>query len=432
MAIETLGAALRQIRRLFAEGVISDLPDRRLLDIFIEGRDGDAFEVLVARHGPMVLSVCRGILRDPNDAEDAFQATFLVLVKKAATIRGDQALGGWLYRVAHRVAVEANKAAARRRACEREAGLMASATMASGPTLVDQVLSALHEEIGQLPEKHRVAVVLCDLEGMTHAQAAVELRWSERTLRRRLAEARDHLKARLGRRGLMHDDAMLGAVFLREARACVPAAWQGATVQAALDILDQSVAVGSVSMAAQSLTREVLKTMFVRKLTIAAAALLGAGMLAWAASAALISRGDEPKAAPAAVTRQAAPAPRPDPEPDPLDAVGTFPVRGLVLDPDGKPVANAAIYVHHDSFDAMTAATANTVPESRSDRVAASDADGRFHFDLDKSASDFPYRDSPVWHAAEDRGRGAGVWAGLGRRRVAAQGGRGHPATRPR
>ena len=113
MAIETLGAALRQIERLFADGVISGLPDAG--SSIASGRDGDAFEALVARHGPMVLSVCRGILRDPRDAEDAFQATFLVLVKKAATIRGGPALGGWLYQVAHRVAIQANAAAARRR-----------------------------------------------------------------------------------------------------------------------------------------------------------------------------------------------------------------------------------------------------------------------------------------------------------------------------
>ncbi len=142
----------------------------------------------MARHGPMVLSVCRGILRDPGDAEDAFQATFLVMVRKAATIRGRQVLGGWLYQVAHRVAIQANKATARRRAREREGGLMASARTASGPALIDELLSALHDEIARLPEKHRLAVVLCELEGKTHNQAAVELNWSERTLRRRLAE----------------------------------------------------------------------------------------------------------------------------------------------------------------------------------------------------------------------------------------------------
>ena len=214
MAIETLGTALRQIERLFAGGVSSGLPDHRLLERFIEERDEAAFEVLVARHGPIVLSVCRGILRDPGDAEDAFQAVFLVLIKKAATIRGRQALGGWLYQVARRVAVEANKAAARRLARELEGGLMASARTASGPALIDQLLSALHEEIARLPEKHRLAVILCELEGMTHVQAAVELNWSERTLRRRLAEARERLKARLLRRDLGLDDATLGAVFL--------------------------------------------------------------------------------------------------------------------------------------------------------------------------------------------------------------------------
>ncbi len=88
MAIETLGAALRQINRLFADGVVTGLSDAHLLDRFLSRRDASSFEALVARHGPMVLSVCRGILRDPNDAEDAFQATFLILVKKAGTIRG--------------------------------------------------------------------------------------------------------------------------------------------------------------------------------------------------------------------------------------------------------------------------------------------------------------------------------------------------------
>src|SRR3954467_14963339 len=120
MAIETLGAALRQISHLFGGGAVTGLSDAQLLDRFLAEGDAASFEVLVARHGPMVLSVCRGVLRDPDGAEDAFQATFLILVKKAPTIRSHQALGGWLYQVAHRVAVQANVAAARRRARERE------------------------------------------------------------------------------------------------------------------------------------------------------------------------------------------------------------------------------------------------------------------------------------------------------------------------
>ena len=220
MAIETLGAALRQIRRLFAGGVMSGLPDRRLLDLFIEERDADAFEALVARHGPMVLGVCRGILRDPSDAEDAFQATFLVLVKKARTIRGRQALGGWLYRVAHRVAVQANRAArpAARAARGRRDRWLPRPSHPARPHRRARLRPCTRRSPG-CRRSTGWPVVLCDLEGMTQAQAAGELNWSERTLRRRLAEARERLKARLGRRGLAHDDAMLGAVFLREARA---------------------------------------------------------------------------------------------------------------------------------------------------------------------------------------------------------------------
>ena len=399
MAIETLGAALRQIERLFDAGVISGLPDHRLLECFIQERDEAAFEVLVARHGPMVLSVCRGILRDPGDAEDAFQAVFLVLVKKAATIRGRQALGGWLYQVARRVAVEANKAAARRRAREREGGLMASTTTASGPALFDELLSALHEEIARLPEKHRLVVVLCELGGLTHVQAAVELNWSERTLRRRLAEARERLKARLLCRDLRLDDATLGAVFLREAQAAVPPAWNAAVVRAAIDIVNPAVVAGSASAAARLLTREVLKSMLLHKLKLASAALLGAGLIAWAASAALASCGDDPpEAAPAPGAQQAVPSP-PDSEPGSLDTVGTFPVAGRVLDADDKPVAGAEIYIWH--YRQFGWNPADPAPTGQQGRVALSDLDGRFHFELDKASSDWPFSDGPAWHGAQ-------------------------------
>ena len=130
----------------------------------------------------MVLSVCRGILKDPNDAEDAFQATFLILVKKSGTLRRHEALGPWLYQVAHRVAIRANAAAARRRACERRAGQMAATTSTPGPSAPDEPLQALHEEIARLPEKLRRAVILCELQGVPQDRAAAELRLSERTL----------------------------------------------------------------------------------------------------------------------------------------------------------------------------------------------------------------------------------------------------------
>ena len=351
MAIETLGSALRQINRLFSDGAVTGFSDAQLLERFVDGHDAAAFEALVARHGPMVLSVCRGILNDPNDAEDAFQATFLILVKKAGTFRGHVALGGWLYLVAHRVAIRANAAAARRRAHERQAGQMATATSTSGPAERDEQLRALHEEIARLPEKLRLAVVLCDLQGVAQGQAAGELGLSERTLRRRLSEGRERLKSRLGRRGLAPEGAMLGAVFIREARATVPASWSETAVRTALATVNHTMTAGAVSAAANELTQEVIRMMLLQKLKLVSAALLGASLMAWGASAALISLKEEPQpkaaATPAPAVRPTADTAVAQPKPGSADTAGTFPVRGQVLDPDGKPVAGAGVFVRH-------------------------------------------------------------------------------------
>ena len=225
---------------------------------------------------------------------------------------------------------------------------------------------------------------------MTHAQAAGELHWSERTLRRRLAEARERLRARLGRRGLAHDDAMLGAVFLREAQAPVPPAWQEATVRAALDILDHAVAAGAVSPAARSLTREVLKTMFVQKLTIAAAALMRGRPDGLGGRRPPSSRG-----ATSHRSRRRPPSPSgpllgPEAEADPLDAVGTFRCAAAC----STPTASRSPAPRSTSVTTLRLMSCRR-PDAHgpAGRVAASDADGRFHFELDKSASDFPYRD---------------------------------------
>src|SRR5437016_4340422 len=167
-------ATLRQIDALFTGGTVAGLSDRQLLDRFARRRDEPSFSALVSRHGPMVLGVCRRVLADRHDAEDAFQATFLVLARKAGSIRVGDSLAPWLYGVAYRVAVRARGRAARARAVEREASAM-KATAAPGTAVGADLVAALDEELSRLPEKYRTPVVLCDLGGLGRAQAARQL-----------------------------------------------------------------------------------------------------------------------------------------------------------------------------------------------------------------------------------------------------------------
>jgi RNA polymerase sigma factor (sigma-70 family) len=404
MAIETLGAALRQLNRLFADGVVAGLSDAQLLERFLSQGDAGSFEALVGRHGPMVLSVCGAILRDPHDAEDAFQATFLVLARTGSTIRGRDALAGWLHRVAHRVANRANVAAARRRRLERQVGQMAVATRTNGPAASDELRRALHEEIARLPEKYRLAVVQCDLEGKNQAAAAGQLHWSRRALQLRLAEGRARLRRRLARRGLAPDGAALGAVLLREAQAAVPVAWREATVRAAVVVVSPAITALAVSATAQQLAQEVYKIMLLKKLASASAALFAAGLIGWGAAAALISLGQEaPQGASAPRVSTARPTSEtagPRPKPAPADAAGTFPARGRVLDPDGKPVAGALVYVR--PYAEPRWSDNDPMAARQKGRVASTGADGRFHFELDKGASDGSYWRAVIgWHKAQ-------------------------------
>ncbi len=177
MASAALGTALRHLRDLFGAGTATGLADGHLLSRYSDSNDEVAFEALVARHGPMVLATCRAVLKSEHDVEDAFQTTFLVLARKARSIKGGDALGGWLHRVAYRAAVQASVEAKKRRRKEAEASAMALSD-ASGPGLegYHDFRPILHEEIDRLPESQRVPVVLCDLQGLTYSQAAEQLR----------------------------------------------------------------------------------------------------------------------------------------------------------------------------------------------------------------------------------------------------------------
>ncbi len=213
-------AVFIQLERLFHHGTATGSTEGELLERFVTHRDQAAFEAIVARHGPMVLTVCRQLLRDPNDVDDAFQATFLVLVRKAGSLKRCDLLGNWLYGVAHRIAVRARALAARRtgRTVAAIEAARSGANHRSGlknginhtsPSEPDRD-SWLHQEIARLPEKYRVPIVLCYMEGVTHEDAARRLKWPLGTVKGRLARARDLLRNRLACRGV--------ALFGRNAR----------------------------------------------------------------------------------------------------------------------------------------------------------------------------------------------------------------------
>jgi RNA polymerase sigma factor (sigma-70 family) len=357
MAKAKVTAALGHIRRLIDPRGGAGPTDGQLLERFAAGRDEAAFEELVRRHGPLVLGLCRRVLAHPQDAEDAFQATFLVLARKAASIRQAGSVASWLYGVAYRVAQKARGRDARRRAREKTAADLRPAelfpatagaepagaadagdlmdlfpetvTMRAGP--VDEVsrrevCAGLDEELGRLPEKYRAPLLLCDTEGHSHAEAARVLAWAAGTLKTRLARGRELLRARLARRGItLSGGALAGLLAAGQTRAAVPGALLRTTTHAALAFTAGRASAGAVSVEAADLAEGMLHTMTLGKVKTAALVGVMVGLLS-AASAALVHRAAEPplaapapQATPADARPQAAPARR-DRHGDPLPA----------------------------------------------------------------------------------------------------------------
>jgi RNA polymerase sigma factor (sigma-70 family) len=246
--------------------------DADLVTAFVARRDERAFTELVRRHGPMVLGVCRRILRNHHDAEDAFQAAFLVLARKAAAVVPREAVGNWLYGVAVRTALEARKMTARRRDRESAtAELPKRPAPAPGDTVDD--LAVLDEEVARLPEKYRAAVVLCELEGRPRRQVAAHFGIPEGTLSSRLAQARKLLADRLRRREVALPAAGVLTLFPTAAPA-VPPALAAAAVQLARTPWSVPARVAALShgvLRSMFLTR--LKTYFFLALTAAIAGL---------------------------------------------------------------------------------------------------------------------------------------------------------------
>jgi RNA polymerase sigma factor (sigma-70 family) len=250
------------------------------LNRFFRGGDDSAFAFLVERHGSLVYGVCRRVLRDANDVEDAFQATFLVLVRKGATLAQPERLSSWLYGVANRTSRKIRAKALIRIRHERKASELPASSDVSSLTL-SELRVILEEEIGQLPEKYSLPLALCYLEGKTNAQAAAQLGWPEGSISRRLSRARELLRSRLIRRGLALSVALIAAVFARPLIADAPASLVEATI-AAGSLVRQGVPLQSVvsSPTASVVSEIVAHSAGVARLTAATALALGAVVLA--------------------------------------------------------------------------------------------------------------------------------------------------------
>jgi RNA polymerase sigma factor (sigma-70 family) len=279
MGNSPLTTVVRHLRRVIGTPAGPAPTDAELLERFARQRDAAAFELLVWRHQRMVFGVCRRVLRDQHDAEDAFQATFLALVRKASSISNRQALAGWLYQVAYRIACRAHAGVIRRSRRERSGSELAFANDAqdtAGELVHCDLGPLLDHELQRLPAKYRVPLVLCYLEGKTYDEAAAQLGCPKGTLSTRLTRARELLRARLTRRGLALSAPVLVAALCAEAAsAAAPAVLVAATVQ--------SVASGAaVSAKVAALTQGVIQAMFWTKMKIvfsltAVIVLVGAG-----------------------------------------------------------------------------------------------------------------------------------------------------------
>ena len=279
--------ALRQVARVFHEGTLTGLSDRQMLERFIDHRDEAAFEVLVVRHGPMVFNVCRQTLRDPHDIEDAFQAVFLVLIRKARGIRIEGSLGPWLYRVASRVAARARANRRRLQARETSASEDLAASTADDVLARFEIAVLIHEELGRLPERLRAPLVLCYLQGMTHELAAGQLGCPVGTVRSRLSRGRAQLLRQVTRRGLVLSAAgLVSALECNASAGAVPPALRITLIKLATRWASETAAmVGGLGASASvaALLEGVVNAMKIKKLGV-----IGAGLIALGAMTVMI------------------------------------------------------------------------------------------------------------------------------------------------
>lgn len=357
---------LSHLRSLADKQASAALPDHQLLEAFRSQHSETAFAALLRRHGPMVWSVCRRVLGNHHDAEDAFQAVFLVFVRKAASIRKQESVSSFLHGIAYHIADKLKRTEVRRAARER--------TQARPPfddpcddITWRELRSVLDEELTKLPEQHRAPLVLCYLEGKTQDEAARLLGWSKNTFRRRLERGRDVLGRRLTRRGVTLS-AALSAPLLADAsvQAALPPLLASNTIRAGLAAARDQATGTLISAQVAALVEGGVASLLTKKTSMILALLvslaLGAGgLLAHRAvpSRTLAEEPATPKAAPAL--------------PPPARSANkdhALEIKGRVLDPDEQPVAGARLFLLADA----TRKKAGAIVRTRTDK------EGRFHF----------------------------------------------------
>jgi RNA polymerase sigma factor (sigma-70 family) len=399
-----LDNVVRHLQRLAESRGGEELSDGQLLERFaLRGEEG-AFAALVHRHGPMVLGVCRRLLRHTPDAEDAFQATFLVLFRRARALDRARSLASYLYTVAYHVSLKAKAAAARRRRCEKEVRDMPR-PQRHPDELWNDLQPVLDEELNRLPDHYRAAVVVCYLEGKTNQEAGRLLGCPTGTVKSRLARARDLLRTRLARRGVALSAGLFAALLAERAAAAVPAALVRATIRTTV-----LAAAGQALAPAAALAEGVLKAMFVTRLKIATALLLAFGALLVAAGVwAHQARGERPRdeiARTDVAAAQEEGEPASPAAPAKAGDAKTMTVSGRVVDPDGKPLAGAVVAVTARqglflcSWEGWAAYRNEVLGQG------VSDGDGRFRLEVPRTDPNMTVRNLRAVATAEACGLG--------------------------
>jgi RNA polymerase sigma factor (sigma-70 family) len=407
MARAATNSLMHVVRRVVDDRRARELPDHELLQAFIDRQDETAFLALLRRHGQTVLGVCRALLPNEADAEDAFQATFLVFADKARSIRQKTSLGSWLHGVAYRTACRARTAFARGKKHERLAAR--PETSSADETTWREVQAVLHEELGRLAERYREPLVLCYLQGKTLDEAAARLGVGKSTLKTRLERGRTVLRARLVRRGLGSAGVLLAAAWPGAAEAGLPAALVGSTASAVWTVATDPAVAAAIPPSVAALRRGVVNAMRISRFTritavVAVLALAGSGP-GWLAYSMLLDppAQQQAPASPVAGERVAADKTRSSRPALILQAPPVIAVDSVAVSPDGSLVATAGDGVR--LYDARTGNLVRAIGDAGG-RCVAFSPDGRrvaaagFHLE---STSGTPLMTLPIYDVQTGR-----------------------------